>query len=91
MMTTKEKQLLERFSKYSKEEFNANLSDLPADEMCTKEFLAEMTELMFSVYMKDVNLPQIDFEDALQEWFDKQTDEDKKAFLEEDWREYYGE
>ena len=87
-MTNKEKQLLEKFSKYSKEELEDGINELPDEHECSSEFNISIMNLIHDIIMKDVELPQVDFEDALQEWFDKLTKEDQEAFLNEDWSEF---
>lgn len=87
-MINKEKQLLEKFSKYSKEELEDRVNELPDENECSTEFNTSIMNLIHDITMKDVELPQVDFEDALQEWFDRQTKEDQEAFLNEDWSEF---
>lgn len=74
MMTLKEKQILEKFSKHSKEELEDKVNELPDENECSTEFNTSIMNLIYDVIMKDVGLPQVGFEYSLQECFDRQKE-----------------
>lgn len=74
MMTQKEKQIFEKFSKHNKEELEDKVNELSDENECSTEFNTSIMNLIYDVIMKDVGLPQVGFEYSLQEWFDRQKE-----------------
>ena len=90
-MTNEERKLLDKLSSMEFEEYEKELNNLLENynfDNCSEDFDAEFRNLMGTKYLGDDPTDIISFEDALQRTFDSWTEEERQAYLNEDWSEF---
>ena len=89
-MTDKERKLLDRLSKMELPEYEKELNSLLETydfDNCSEDFDDEFRILMARQYLKDFEDDDTSFEESLERWLDSLTEEERQAFLNEDWSE----
>lgn len=89
-MTNEERKLLDKLSKMELSEYEKELNLLLETykfDGCSEDFDDEFRTLMARQYLKDFKDDDTPFEESLERWLDSITEEEREAFLNEDWSE----
>ena len=89
-MTNEERKLLDKLSKMELPEYERELNVLLETydfDNCSEDFDDEFRILMARQYLKDFEDDDTPFEESLERWLDSLTEEEREAFLNEDWSE----
>lgn len=89
-MTSEERKLLDRLSKMEFPEYEKELNVILETydfEGCSEDFDAEFRNLMARQYLRDFEDDDTPFEESLEKWLNSMSEEDREAFLTEDWSE----
>jgi len=89
-MTNEERKLLDKLSKMELPEYEKELNSLLETydfDNCSEDFDDEFRILMARQYLKDFEDDDTPFEESLERWLDSLTEEEREAFLNEDWSE----
>ena len=89
-MTNEERKLLDKLSKMEIPEYEKELNSLLETydfDNCSEDFDNEFRILMARQYLKDFEDDDTPFEESLERWLDSLTEEEREAFLNEDWSE----
>ena len=90
-MTKEEKALINKLSKMEFPEYEKELHVILETydfDNCSEDFDAEFRILMARQYLKDFEDDDTPFEESLERWLDSLTEEEREAFLNEDWSEF---
>lgn len=89
-MTSEERKLLDKLSKMELTEYEKELNSLLETydfDNCSEDFDDEFRILMARQYLKDFEDDDTPFEESLERWLESLTEEEREAFLNEDWSE----
>lgn len=89
-MTTEERKLLDKLSSMEFEEYEKELNNLLETydfDSCGEDFDDEFRYQMARKYLKDFENDDTPFEESLEVWLNSLSEEDREAFLNEDWSE----
>lgn len=89
-MTNEERKLLDKLSKMELPEYERELNVLLETydfDNCSEDFDDEFRYQMARKYLKDFENDDTPFEESLDRWLDSLTEEEREAFLNEDWSE----
>ena len=89
-MTNEERKLLDKLSRMELSEYEKELNSLLETydfDNCSEDFDDEFRILMARQYLKDFEDDDTPFEESLERWLDSLTEEEREAFLNEDWSE----
>ena len=89
-MTNEERKLLDKLSKMELPEYEKELNSFLETydfDNCSEDFDDEFRILMARQYLKDFENDDTPFEESLERWLDSLTEEEREAFLNEDWSE----
>lgn len=90
-MTKEEKTLLNKLQSMEFEEYETELDILLETydfNNCSEDFDAEFRNLMGKKYLKGISFNNIPFEESIQKMFDSYTEQERQAYLNEDWSEF---
>lgn len=89
-MTNEERELIDKLSKMDLSEYEKELNVLLETydfDNCSEDFDDEFRYQMARKYLKDFENDDTPFEESLKRWLDSLTEEEREAFLNEDWSE----
>lgn len=90
-MTKNERMLLDKLSVMEFEEYRKELNILLETydfDNCSEDFDNEFRYQMARKYLKDFENDDTPFEESLEVWLNLLSEEDREAFLNEDWSEF---
>lgn len=90
-MTKNERMLLDKLSVMEFEEYRKELNILLETydfDNCSEDFDNEFRYQMARKYLKDFENDDTPFEESLEVWLNSLSEEDREAFLNEDWSEF---